>query len=295
MNVSEGAGRRPEWLKKRTVLDPKVLATRSRIRTLGLSTVCEEARCPNLSECFGCGIATFMILGDRCTRGCRFCAVMKEKPAPPDPEEGKGIAGYIRENGIRYAVITSVTRDDLPDGGAGHFRKVVLEIVEVLPDIRIEILVPDFGGDEDAVRSAAGLPVTVFGHNLETVPRLYPEVRSGADYRRSLRVLETAGRAGRALLKTGIMVGLGETRDELRSLFRDAAGVGVSIISIGQYLQPSRLHAPVVRYVPPVEFEELERIAREEGIEEVAAGPYVRSSYLAEQSYSRCRGKGFDK
>jgi lipoic acid synthetase len=265
-----------------------VIAHRERIARLGLHTVCESARCPNLSECFQAGNATFLILGDRCTRDCAFCAIGHGPAAAPDPREGERIASYMRAGGIRYAVLTSVTRDDLPDGGAAHFASVVAAIRAELPDAGLELLVPDFRGNPAAVEVAVDLPIQVFAHNLETVPSLYPRARRGADYRRSLGVLERAAvrRRPGTRIKTGVMVGLGERREELERLFADAAGAGVEIVTIGQYLRPSWANLPVERYPAPAEFPELGALARACGIAVAVAGPYVRSSYLAERAFA---------
>jgi lipoic acid synthetase len=283
------SARRPEWLRKVQRLSPEVLKTRREIEALGLRTVCESARCPNLGECYCAGVATFLILGERCTRDCAFCAVEHAAPRQPDPQEGAAIAGYIRARSIRFAVITSVTRDDLADGGASHFVRVTLDIRGLLPEVGLELLVPDFRGLLSAVEAVAGLPIQVFAHNVETVPELYPRIRKGADYRRSLDVLKVAGKTLRpeARLKSGIMVGLGESPAQLERLFGDLAGCGVDILTIGQYLQPTRVNEPVVRYYNPEEYERLRLMAGGLGIRTVVAGPYVRSSYLAEQAFVR--------
>jgi len=280
-------GRRPGWLRKETILTPEVIAHRERIARLGLHTVCESARCPNLSECFQAGNATFLILGDRCTRDCAFCAVGHGSVEAPDPGEGARIAECMRAVGIRYAVITSVTRDDLPDGGAAHFASVLAAIRSSLPDVGLELLVPDFLGSMAAVDLVVDLPIQVFAHNLETVASQYPRARRGADYRRSLGVLERAAARRRlpTRVKTGVMVGLGERREELEGLFADAAGAGVQILTIGQYLRPSWDNLPVERYPAPEEFDELGAAARAAGIPVVVSGPYVRSSYLAERAF----------
>jgi lipoic acid synthetase len=281
------SARRPEWLRKAQHLSPEVLKTRREIGALGLHTVCQSARCPNLGECYCAGVATFLILGDRCTRDCAFCAVAHGPPREPDPHEGAAIAGYIRQRSIRFAVITSVTRDDLADGGASHFVRVTMDIRALLPLVGLELLVPDFRGLLSAVEAVAGLPIQVFAHNVETVPELYPRIRKAADYQRSLAVLEAARRTLRpeARLKSGIMVGLGESQGELERLFCDLAGCGVDILTIGQYLQPTRVNEPVNRYYNPEEYERLRLMAGGLGIRTVVAGPYVRSSYLAEQAF----------
>jgi len=285
---------RPPWLRKEKRLTPEVMRTRRHIDGLGLHTVCESARCPNLGECYACGNATFLILGDHCTRNCAFCAVEHGKPQLPDRQEGKKIADFVRGNQIRYAVLTSVTRDDLPDGGAAHFCRVVSDLKRLVPSLQIELLVPDFQGRRESVEAVAALPVQVFAHNIETVPELYPPVRRGADYRRSLWVLKIAAslrsRQDKLVeavprIKSGIMVGLGETEEQLQRLFEDLAAVPVEILTIGQYLQPSKFNAPVHRYYEPDEYELLREKAVACGIRHVVAGPYVRSSYLAEQAY----------
>jgi lipoic acid synthetase len=260
-----------------------VVGSKARIAGMGLHTVCESARCPNLSECFQSGNATFLIMGDTCTRNCGFCAVDHGKAEPLDTEEGRKIASWMRDMSIRYAVLTSVTRDDLPDDGAGHFCRVVRDIRAELPAAGIELLVPDFRGKREAIEAVASLPVQVFGHNLETVRSLYPAARKGADYGRSLEVLRIAkNAASSARIKSGVMVGLGEEVDELEALFEDLAAAGVEMLTIGQYLRPSWDKLPVARYLEPAEFDALGRSARERGIPFVQAGPYVRSSYLAE-------------
>ncbi len=281
--------KRPSWLRKGKPLTPELIRRMARIRELGLRTVCESARCPNLSECLACGHATFLILGDKCTRECGFCAVDHGTPRPPDPDEGKRIGLYLAEEGLRYAVITSVTRDDLPDGGADHFALVVSAVRDRAPYVGLELLVPDFRGDMNAVDRVASLPIEVFGHNIETVESLYPAARKGADYRRSLAVLERAASRARAgvTVKSGVMVGLGEPREDLERLFRDLAGAGVTALTIGQYMRPGLGNLPVAEYIEPEEFERLAESARAGGIPDVTSGPYVRSSYMA--------GKRFDK
>jgi lipoic acid synthetase len=278
---------RPEWLRKPLRLGPEVLKVRREIGSLGLATVCESARCPNLGECWCAGIATFLILGERCTRACAFCAVGHGRPEQPDPEEGVRIARFIADHALRFVVITSVTRDDLEDGGAGHFARVVGDIRRELPRVGLELLVPDFRGRPGTVETVARLPAQVFGHNLETVRELYPQVRSGADYDRCLQVLRraAAARAPGQRLKSGIMVGLGERPEQLEGLFADLAAAGVQILTIGQYLRPTGFNAPVIRYYKPEEFEHLRTLAAGRGIPTVVAGPYVRSSYLAEQAF----------
>lgn len=283
-----GDARRPQWLRKRAFLTPQVLRGKAVLARSGLCTVCESARCPNLSECYQAGNATFLIMGDHCTRDCAFCAVRHGQPAALDPGEGMRIAGHMASHGVRYAVITSVTRDDLPDGGAGHFARVVEDIRDRLPDVGIELLVPDFNGRHESIGKVASLPVQVIGHNLETVASLYPTARAEAEYGRSLGVLRAARESSTgARVKSGIMVGLGETTGELYVLFDDLAKVGVQILTIGQYLRPSWRNLPVSRYVTPEEFDALAAAARARGIGAVLSGPYVRSSYLAESAHGK--------
>ena len=250
---------RPPWLRKQKNLTPEVMRTRRQIDGLGLHTVCESARCPNLGECFACGNAAFLILGDHCTRDCAFCAVEHGAPQPPDVQEGQKIAEYVHANTIRYAVITSVTRDDLPDGGAAHFRRVVEDLKRLVPSLQIELLVPDFQGRRESIEAVMMLPIEVFAHNIETVRELYRRVRRGANYQRSLQVLRVAAalrnKQESPRIKSGIMVGLGETEYQLQRLFTDLAAVPVEILTIGQYLQPSKFNAPVHRYYEPDEYE----------------------------------------
>jgi lipoic acid synthetase len=285
--MSETELRRPAWLRKQVPMTAGVMERKASIAGSGLHTVCESAKCPNLSECFRSGTATFLIMGNHCTRNCGFCAVEHGTPTPLDAEEGKRIAEQVKTMSIRYAVITSVTRDDLPDGGAGHFARIVTDIRATLPDIGIELLVPDFQGRAEPIAAVAALPLQVFGHNLETVASLYPAVRQGARYERSLAVLRMARGSCSGKIKSGIMVGLGETHEELTSLFGDLAAAGVSILTIGQYLRPRWDNVPVKRYVPPEEFAELALMAQREGISVVESGPYVRSSYHAESVYRK--------
>nr|VFK15466.1 MAG: lipoic acid synthetase [Candidatus Kentron sp. LFY] len=262
---------------------PRVLRLKNLLRQQRLHTVCEEALCPNLSECFGQGTATFLIMGDICTRRCPFCDVAHGRPSPLDPEEPRRLADTIAETGLDYVVITSVDRDDLRDGGAGHFAACIREIRKQVPQTRIEILVPDFRGRLDtALEQLACAPPDVFNHNLETVPRLYRTVRPGADYHWSLQLMSRFHIAYPAIpTKSGLMLGLGERQKEILAVLRDLRDHGCQRITIGQYLQPSRAHLPVVRFVPPEEFERLGTIAREMGFEQVASGPLVRSSYHA--------------
>lgn len=280
---SDAAPRRlPAWLRAKSghwerVHDMKVLLNEAR-----LHTVCEEARCPNQGECWTRGTATFMLLGDTCTRSCGFCAVATGRPKPLDPDEPMHVAETSRRLGLRFVVVTSVNRDDLPDGGAGHFAATVRAIYEANPGAQVEVLVPDFKGDQDAVRTVVESQPTVFNHNLETVERLTRRVRVQARYQRSLDVLRLAKVVGQPLTKTGIMLGLGETEVEVLQLFRDARSAGCDILTVGQYLAPTKAHLPVVEYVHPDRFHSLEEAAYALGFTAVFSGPLVRSSYHAE-------------
>jgi lipoic acid synthetase len=314
---------KPAWIRVRVAGGDAYMETLGRLRAHRLHTVCEEALCPNRAHCWSHGRATILILGDRCTRRCRFCHVDKREVPPPDPDEPARVAAAVQASGLREIVLTSVTRDDLPDGGAGLWAETIQRVhaidlragtraggaalpqndphsvvqqgtaspdlwerhsvaraAEVPPKGRIlvEVLVPDFGGSEDALRQVCEAQPAVFGHNLETVPRLYPEVRPEADYQRSLAVLRFAAKAG-LITKTSLMLGMGETRDEVVKTIEDAHAAGVRILYCGQYLQPTRAHLPVARYRTPAEFEEIGAQARQIGFAFVASAPLVRSSY----------------
>jgi len=254
------------------------------LRGLHLHTVCESALCPNIGECFGRGTATFMILGDVCTRGCRFCAVRKGKPAPPDPEEPERVAEAARRLGLKHVVITSVTRDDLPDGGASHFVATIEAVRCRLPDATIEVLIPDFGGSLRALEQVIAAGPEVINHNLETVPRLYPLVRPRADYRRSLGILAWVKRqAPHITTKSGLMLGLGERPHEVEEVLVDLRRVGCDVVTLGQYLQPTERQLPVAEFIPPERFDEYRRQGEKMGFRAVVAGPLVRSSYRAEE------------
>ena len=276
------ARRHPPWLKVRAPGGPGFAETMATVRELGLHTVCQEARCPNIGECWGHRTATFMLLGDTCTRNCGFCAVTHGRPLAVDPAEPLRVASAVARLGLRHVVVTSVNRDDLADGGAAHFAATARAIKRLLPGCRVEVLVPDFQGNLASVAEVVASPIDVFNHNLETVPRLYRRVRAGARYARSLAVLEAAhGGRDRLLTKTGLMLGLGETQEELASVFRDLRSIGCDILTLGQYLRPSGEHLPVERYVPPEEFTALGAEALALGFRHVEAGPLVRSSYHA--------------
>jgi len=276
------ARRHPPWLKVRAPGGPGFAETTATVREMGLHTVCQEARCPNIGECWGHKTATFMLLGDTCTRNCGFCAVTHGRPLGVDPGEPLRVASAVARLGLGHVVVTSVNRDDLPDGGAAHFAGTARAIKRLQPACRVEVLVPDFQGNLASVAEVVASPIDVFNHNLETVPRLYRRVRAGARYARSLAVLDAARRGRDGLLtKTGLMLGLGETQEELASVFRDLRSIGCDILTLGQYLQPSGEHLPVERYLPPEEFVALGAEALALGFRHVEAGPLVRSSYHA--------------
>lgn len=276
--------RKPAWIRARSTANPNVSRLKGILRAHRLHTVCEEASCPNLGECFGHGTATFMIMGDICTRRCPFCDVAHGRPASLDEEEPDNLARVIAAMGLRYVVITSVDRDDLRDGGAGHFAACIQAVRRASPDTRIEILVPDFRGRMDrALGTMVQTPPDVFNHNLETIPRLYRKVRPGADYAWSLELLRRFGDACPDVpTKSGLMLGLGESLAEVEAVMRDLREHGCDMLTLGQYLQPSRHHLPVERYVTPEEFRALARTAEALGFRNVASGPMVRSSYHAD-------------
>lgn len=280
---------KPAWLRKRISIEGvNALKVEHILKEASLHTVCESAMCPNISECFNQGTATFLILGDICTRNCRFCAINKGKPSPIDPEEPKKIAEAVRLLGLRYVVITSVTRDDLPKGGAEEFRDTILEIKKLEKDIKVEVLIPDFKGDKESLFEVLTAGPDVLNHNIETVPSLYPTVRPMADFNRSLNILRWAKEYDRDIVtKSGIMVGLGETEEELYTTFKMLVDAGCDILTIGQYLQPTREHLEVKEYVAPEKFQRLERLAYEAGLKYVVSGPFVRSSYFAHKGYEK--------
>lgn len=273
---------RPPWLKVRAPSGENVEKVTEVLRRYGLRTVCRDARCPNLGECWGEGNATVLILGDTCTRGCAFCSVRAGTPGPPDPFEPTRVAWAAVELGWKHVVVTSVSRDDLPDGGASQFVHVVKEIRKRAGSTSVELLVPDFGGNWDALRKVVAAAPHVLAHNVETVPRLYPEFRNKAVYMRSLELLARAhAYAPRMELKSGLMVGLGETRDEVVSVMEDLYCAGVRSVTLGQYLPPSRNHPPATEYLSVEAFSSFADTARKMGFTRVAAGPLVRSSYKA--------------
>lgn len=274
--------RKPAWLKPPQGKGEITDEVRRALARGGLHTVCRSAHCPNLGECWSRGTATIMILGDVCTRNCRFCAVADGVPAAPAPDEPDRVARAIRELGLSYVVLTSVTRDDLDDGGAGHWARVIAIVGQVAT---VEALVPDFGGDVAALDVVFAAKPAVLAHNLETVPSLYERVRPQADYERSLALLARAAEAG-LIAKTGLMLGLGETAEEIRAVLQDARRAGVTLVTLGQYLRPTRAHLPVERWISPGEFARWKREGEEMGFRHVESGPLVRSSYRAADGYN---------
>jgi lipoic acid synthetase len=275
--------RLPDWLKKPLPRGNEGFFTQNLLRDLGLETVCENARCPNRPECWSRRTATFMVLGNVCTRPCGFCSVPRGEPLQVENDEPERLAEAAARLGLKHVVITSVTRDDLPDGGAEHFRRCILA-VRKRTGAAVEVLTPDFLGDEAAIDRVLEARPEVFNHNMETVPRLYRRVRGRADYQRSLDFLAHVKRRDPALLtKTGLMLGLGETIDELIDVLADVRATGCDILTLGQYLAPTLKHIPVARFVPPREFDQIATVARKLGFRQVVAGPFVRSSYHADE------------
>lgn len=280
----------PPWLRVRLVSPPELQETHAIVRQHGLTTVCEEAGCPNLSECWSKRHATMMIMGGICTRACAFCNVRTGRPMPLDENEPPQVAAAVAKLGLRHVVITSVDRDDLPDGGARHFVRTIEAIRAATPETTIEILTPDFLRKEGALEVVMAARPDVFNHNLETVPSLYLSIRPGARYFHSLRLLQKAKELDpRVFTKSGIMVGLGERQDEVLQVMDDLRSAGVDFLTIGQYLQPSPKHAPIARYVPPEEFESLQRIGQAKGFLLVSASPLTRSSHHADEDFARLK------
>jgi len=277
--------KKPQWIRTRVTNNPRVQEIKRLMRELNLSSVCEEAGCPNLGECFSHGTATFMIMGDICTRRCPFCDVAHGKPNPLDENEPENLAKAIGQLGLKYVVITSVDRDDLRDGGAGHFDACIKAVRQACPGIQIEVLVPDYRGRMDkALEAMAENPPDVFNHNLETVPRLYKQCRPGSDYAYSLSLLENHKlRFPNVPTKSGLMLGLGETLDEVEQVMKDLRSHHVDMLTLGQYLQPSAAHLAVERFVHPTEFDALATLGKQMGFSHVASGPMVRSSYHADR------------
>jgi lipoic acid synthetase len=277
---------KPPWLKKRLPTGPQYEKVKELVGRDRLHTVCQEAKCPNMWECFSQQTATFLIMGSRCTRDCRFCSVTQGPAAPPDPAEPERVAAAARQMGLGYVVITSVTRDDLPDGGAAFFAETIEAVHRRIPEAKVEVLIPDFQGRAEALQAVLKARPDVLNHNIETVPRLYATVRPQARYRRSLQLLSRVKQYTAELpVKSGLMLGLGESSEEIRSTLQDLIDAGCRILTLGQYLQPSKAHLPVKRFVTPEEFEQWRQVAIEMGFAEVASGPFVRSSYHAKELY----------
>lgn len=282
---------KPRWLRRKLPSGPQYEQVRNLIRRGRLHTVCQEAACPNQFECFSSHTATFLIMGDRCTRNCRFCNIETGAQAPLDPGEPERVAAAAAEMGLRYVVVTSVTRDDLPDGGAAHFAATISALRDTIDGVRVEVLIPDLQGDEEALATVLAARPDVLNHNVETVPRLYPTARPQADYRRSLTLLERVAQDSAGIpAKSGLMLGLGETGAEVEATLVDIHAAGCRILTLGQYLQPTKDHLAVERYVPPETFDELAGFARELGFTQVASGPFVRSSYHAREVFENLDG-----
>ncbi len=279
--------RLPEYLKRGIIDTEKTKLVRHTLKDYCLNTVCEAARCPNKNECYSKNTATFLIMGNICTRNCRFCNVSAGKPEILSPKEPQKIADAILKLGLKYAVITSVTRDDLPDGGASHFANVIYEIRKLTPNVRVEVLTPDFKGNKDAVDIVIKAKPDVFNHNIETVPSLYKKARPQANYNQSLDFLDYIKKHSNILTKTGIMLGLGETKDELIKVFEDLVKIKCDIVTIGQYIQPSKSHLPVIKYYEPSEYDELTAIAKSMGIKHTFFSPLARSSYKAVEVFEK--------
>lgn len=283
---SETPTGKPRWLRRRFPTDPTYEKVRGLVSRGRLHTVCQEAKCPNVWECFSRETATFLIMGPYCTRNCRFCAVAHGPLGPPDPEEPARVAKAVQEMQLSYAVITSVTRDDLPDGGARFFAETIQEIRKRMAEVFIEVLIPDFQGDPDALQTVLEARPDVLNHNIETAPRLYASVRPEADYRRSLECLRWVKQYDPSMpTKSGLMLGLGESPEEVKETLGDLLEVGCTMLTLGQYLQPTKEHLRVARYVPPEEFADWKETALGMGFAEVASGPFVRSSYHAKELY----------
>jgi lipoic acid synthetase len=278
--------KKPSWLKVKFPSHQNFFKVSNLLKESNIHTICQSAKCPNVSECWTHRTATFLILGDTCTRNCSFCAVNKGTPYPPSKDEASRVADVASAMGLRYVVITSVTRDDLSDGGASLFVQTIQAIKNKIPAAKIEVLTPDFQGNNDALMTVVAARPDIFNHNVEVPESLYPAIkRPNKNYRRSLRVLERAKEFG-AITKSGMMIGLGETTEDILHTFSDLRRVGCNLLTIGQYLQPSRDNAPVIKYYSPLEFGQLRKIAQDFGFEEVEAGPLVRSSYRAHRMYT---------
>ena len=283
--------RHPEWLRVEIPGGENYVKIKSLLRKAKLHTICEEAKCPNMAECFGKGTATFLILGNVCTRSCRYCNVKHGKPLPLNPDEPREVAESVKALGLRYAVITSVTRDDLPDGGATVFYETVKEIKKINKNCRVEVLIPDFRGDREALKRVIDAKPDVINHNIEVVKELFPKMRPQGDYNRSLYVLRIIKEMNnRIITKSGFMVGLGETNEQILKTMQDLKENGVDILTIGQYLQPTKNHAEVRKYYTPEEFTEFRDIAMDMGFKHIESAPLVRSSYHAEQALNNVLG-----
>jgi lipoic acid synthetase len=281
---------KPRWLRRRIPSDPIYEKVKELIGKDGLHTVCQEAKCPNIWECFSRQTATFLIMGSRCTRSCRFCSISGGSPDPPDPDEPVRVAEVAHRMALTYVVVTSVTRDDLPDGGARIFARTIAEIRKRLAGAQVEVLIPDFQGSTEALQTVIKAKPDVLNHNIETVPRIYSSVRPGADYRRSLELLKRVWDSDASIpTKSGLMLGLGEHSAEIKKVLCDLLNVHCRILTLGQYLQPTKAHLPVKRFIPPAEFESWREIALEMGFSEVASGPFVRSSYHAKELYQKAK------
>lgn len=276
------ADKKPLWLKVKMPAGEEYQNIRKMMRSKSLHTVCEEAHCPNIGECWSCGTATFLVLGDVCSRNCRFCAISSGNPVAPDADEPLKVAESIKNMKLTHAVITSVTRDDLPDGGAEHWRQIILETKKLNPNTTIEVLIPDFLGKEELYNIVFSAMPDILNHNVETVPRLYALVRPKANYNNSITLLDNARKYG-LKTKTGIMVGIGETDDEVHEVMKDLIKIGVSILTIGQYLQPTKAHLPVTRFVSPETFAEYKSNGLKLGFKHIESAPLVRSSYHAKE------------
>lgn len=279
--------RLPEYLKRGIIDTEKTKAVRHILKSNCLNTVCEAARCPNKSECYAKNTATFLIMGNNCTRNCRFCNITCSKPEPLNENEPQKVADAVKKLGLNYVVITSVTRDDLPDGGAEHFSNVIKEIRKLTPDVKIEVLTPDFKGVETSIDTVINAKPNVFNHNVETVPALYKIARPQANYQRSLRFLEYIKENSNILTKTGLMVGLGETKEELIQVFEDLVRIKCDIVTIGQYIAPTKEHLEVKKYYEPSEYDELSTIAKKIGIKHTFFSPLTRSSYKAYEVFEQ--------
>jgi lipoic acid synthetase len=292
--ISEKHIRKPDWLKRNLPSGPAYEKVRKLLSKSRLHTVCQEAKCPNMWECFSKHTSTFLIMGPNCTRNCSFCAVVQGPLEPPDREEPARVAEVAREMNLKYVVITSVTRDDLPDGGAGHFAETVRQVKNKIPDALIEILIPDFLGDKKALNIVMESSPDVLNHNIETVSRLYPSVRPEAGYRRSLAVLRQAKKINTSVFtKSGLMLGLGELPGEVEKTLKDLVEAGCNMLTLGQYLQPSKKHIEVDRFVSHEEFDDWRNTALEIGFSGVASGPFVRSSYHAKELYKNAMCQDF--